>query len=98
MKIMTGVGDLVQRSGDGRTCRVLGSRTIKRLGGAVCGLHRAHGDEEHVFLDSASKSRSTIYLDSKPLGQFMSVLASKPLERFLIGLVLKSDGDGLSVV
>jgi hypothetical protein len=75
MKIMTEVGDLVQRSGDGRTCRVLGSRTIKRLGGAVCGLHRAHGDEEHVFLDSASKSRSTICLDSKPLGQFMSVLA-----------------------
>jgi hypothetical protein len=98
MKIVAGVGDLVQRTGDGRTGRVLGSRMIKRLGDAVCGLHRAHGDEEHVFLGSASKSRSTICLASKTLGQFVSVLASKPLERFLIGLVLKTDGDGLSVV
>jgi hypothetical protein len=50
MTIMTGVGDLVQRTGDGRTGRVLGGRTIKRSGGAVCGLHRARGDEERGFL------------------------------------------------
>jgi hypothetical protein len=31
---------------DGRTCRVFGGRTIERPGGAVFGLHRAHGDEE----------------------------------------------------
>jgi hypothetical protein len=49
-RIVVGVGDLVQRSGDGRTCRVLGGRTIERSGGAVCGLHRAHGDEERGFL------------------------------------------------
>jgi hypothetical protein len=30
--------------------------------------------------------------------RFMSDLASKPLRRFLIGLGLKTDGDGLSVV
>jgi hypothetical protein len=30
--------------------------------------------------------------------QFVSGLASKPLGRFLIGLGLKTDGDGLSVV
>jgi hypothetical protein len=30
--------------------------------------------------------------------RFVSGLASKPLERFLIGLALKTDGDGLSVV
>jgi hypothetical protein len=47
---MAGVGDPVQRTGDGRTSRVLGSQAIKRLGGAMCGLHRACGDEEHVFL------------------------------------------------
>jgi hypothetical protein len=48
--IMAGVGDLVQRTGDGRTGRVLGGWAIERSGDAVCGLHRARGDEEHMFL------------------------------------------------
>jgi hypothetical protein len=48
--IMTGVGDLMQRIGDGRTCQVLGGRAIERLSDTVCGLHRARGDEERVFL------------------------------------------------
>jgi hypothetical protein len=48
--IMAGVGDLVQRTGDGRTCQVLGGRVIKRSGGTVCSLHRAHGDEKCEFL------------------------------------------------
>jgi hypothetical protein len=47
---MAGVGDLVQRTGDGRTGRVLGGRTIERSGGAVCGRHHARVDEERVFL------------------------------------------------
>jgi hypothetical protein len=50
MMNVAGVGDLVQRTGDGRTGRVLGGRAIERSGGAVCGLHRAHRDEEHRFL------------------------------------------------
>jgi hypothetical protein len=49
MRIVVGVGDLVQRIGDGRTSQVLG-RAIGRLGVAVCGLHRARGDEERGFL------------------------------------------------
>jgi hypothetical protein len=49
-RIVAGVGDLVQRTGDGRTGRVLGGQTIERSGGAVCGLYRAHGDEERGFL------------------------------------------------
>jgi hypothetical protein len=49
-RIMAGVGDLVQRTGDGRTGRVLGGQAIERLGGAVCGLHRARGNEERRFL------------------------------------------------
>jgi hypothetical protein len=49
-RIMAGVGDLVQRTGDGRTGRVLGGRTIERSGGAVCGRHHARVDEERVFL------------------------------------------------
>jgi hypothetical protein len=43
-RTMTGVGDLVQRIGDGRTGRVLGGRAIKTSGGAVCSLHLTRGD------------------------------------------------------
>jgi hypothetical protein len=50
MRIMAGVRDLVQRTGDGCRGWVLDDRVIERLGGAVCGLHRARGDEEHGFL------------------------------------------------
>jgi hypothetical protein len=49
-RIMIGVGDMVQRTEDGRTGRVLDGRAIERSGDAVCGLHRACGDEEHRFL------------------------------------------------
>jgi hypothetical protein len=49
MRIVAGVGDLVQRTEDGHTGRVLGGRAIERSGGAMCGLHRACGDEEHEF-------------------------------------------------
>jgi hypothetical protein len=34
MRIVAGVGDLVQRTGDGRTYRVLSGRAIERSGGA----------------------------------------------------------------
>jgi hypothetical protein len=44
------VGDLMQRTGDGRTGRVLIGRAIERSNGAVCGLHRACGAEERRFL------------------------------------------------
>jgi hypothetical protein len=43
-RTMAGVGDLMQRTGDGRTGRVLGGRAVERSGGAVCGLHLARGD------------------------------------------------------
>jgi hypothetical protein len=41
---VAGVGDLVQRTRDGRTGRVLGGRAVKRSGGTVCGLYLARGD------------------------------------------------------
>jgi hypothetical protein len=44
MRTVAGVGDLVQRTGDGRTGRVLGGRTVERSGGAVCDLHLIRGD------------------------------------------------------
>jgi hypothetical protein len=50
MRIVAGVGDLGQRTGDGHTGRVLGDRAIERSGGTVCGLHRARRDEEREFL------------------------------------------------
>jgi hypothetical protein len=50
MRIVAGVGDLVQRTEDGRTGRVLGGRAIESSSGAVCGLHHARGDEERMFL------------------------------------------------
>jgi hypothetical protein len=50
MRIMAGVGDLVQMTEDGCTGRVLGGRAIERSGDAVCDLHRARGDEEREFL------------------------------------------------
>jgi hypothetical protein len=59
-RIMTGVGDLVQRIGDGHTGWILGGRTIKRSGDTVCSLHRAQGDEERWFLGLASKPRLTV--------------------------------------
>jgi hypothetical protein len=40
--------------------RVPSGRMIERSGDAVCGLHRAQGDEEHEFLGLALKARSTI--------------------------------------
>jgi hypothetical protein len=50
VRIMVGVGDLVQRTGDGHTGQVLGGRVIERSGGTVCDLHRARGDEKCGFL------------------------------------------------
>jgi hypothetical protein len=49
-RIVEGVEELVQRTGDDPTGRILGGRIIERSGDAVCGLHRARGDEKHGFL------------------------------------------------
>jgi hypothetical protein len=50
MRIVAGVEDLIQRTGDGRTSRILGGRMIERSGDAVCGLHRVREDDERRFL------------------------------------------------
>jgi hypothetical protein len=42
MRIMAGVGDLVQRTEDGRTGWVLGGRVIERSGDAMCGVCTVH--------------------------------------------------------
>jgi hypothetical protein len=91
MGIVVGVGDLVQRTGDGRTGRVLSGRTIERSGDAVCGLHRARGDEEREFLGLASKPRSTVcqWFYIKTTGTVFSGLASKPVATVSLGLASK---------
>jgi hypothetical protein len=50
MRNVAGLGDLVKRTGDDRTVQVLDDPTIGRSDDAVCGLHRAHGDEERRLL------------------------------------------------
>jgi hypothetical protein len=44
MRTVAGVGDLVQRTRDGRTGWVFGGRAVERSGGAMRGLHLACGD------------------------------------------------------
>jgi hypothetical protein len=48
-RIVVGVGDMMQRTRDGRTGQVLSGRTVGRSVDTVCSLHRARGDEERVF-------------------------------------------------
>jgi hypothetical protein len=92
MRIMAGVVDLMQRNGDGRTCRILGGWAIERSGGTVCGLHHARGDEKHEFLGWASKPRSTVceWFGLKSTWTVFSSLASKPVATFFSDLASKS--------
>jgi hypothetical protein len=73
------------------TGRVLGGRTTKRSGDAVCGLHREQGDEEHMFLGLASKPRSTVspFLASKPVAMVSPGLALKSVAMVSPGLASK---------
>jgi hypothetical protein len=44
MRTVVEVGDLVQKTGDGHTGRVLGGWAVERSGGAVGSLHLTRGD------------------------------------------------------
>jgi hypothetical protein len=50
MRIVTGVGDLIQMNEDDRIGWVLDDRTIRISGDTVCSLHHAYEDDEHEFL------------------------------------------------
>jgi hypothetical protein len=50
MRIVAGVGDLVQMTGNGCTCQLLSGGAVERLGGTVCDLHLAREDLERGFL------------------------------------------------
>jgi hypothetical protein len=49
-RIVAGVGDLVQRTGDGGIGWVLRGRMIEKSGDAMCSLYHAHEKEERGFL------------------------------------------------
>jgi hypothetical protein len=88
MRIMIGVGDLVQRTGDDRTGWILGGRTIEMSGDAMCGLHGARGDEEH-------ESTVCQWFDVKTTVIFYQWFDLKTTYDFLrVGL--KIGGDGFS--
>jgi hypothetical protein len=80
------------------TGRVLGGRTIERSGDAVCGLHRAQGDEEREFLGLASIPRSTVSpgLASKPVATVLVVWPQNHSLGFL-GFGLKIGSYGLVI-
>jgi hypothetical protein len=85
---MAGLEDLVQRTGDDRTGRVIGGRTIERSGGVVYGLHRTREDEKRRFLGWASKPTPTI----------CQWFAIKTIETVFSGLTLKSVATVLSAL
>jgi hypothetical protein len=94
MRIVAGVGDLMQRTRNGRTGQILGDWPIERSGGVVCSLHCARGDEELGFLvEPQNQGRLFVSgLASEPLERFVSSLASKPQGRFVSGLASKPLG------
>jgi hypothetical protein len=49
-RTVAGVRDLLQKTRDGRTGRVLSGWAVERSGSAVCGLHLARGDQKRGFL------------------------------------------------
>jgi hypothetical protein len=86
-RIVAGVGDLLQRTEDGRTGRVLGGQMIGRSGDIVCGLYRAWGHEKHEFLGWTLKPRSTVcqLFGLKTTGTIFSSLASKSVATVSLG-------------
>jgi hypothetical protein len=91
MRIVIGVGNLMQRTEYDRTCRVLSGRTIERSCDVVCGLHRTFEDENHGFLGRASKPGSTVcqLFELKTTETVFSVLTLKPVAMFSPGLTSK---------
>jgi hypothetical protein len=65
----------VEDRGWSSTGRVLSGQTIERSGDAMCGLHHAQGDEDHMFLCLASKPRlmASPSLASKPVATVLVV-------------------------
>jgi hypothetical protein len=85
------VGDLVQRTGDGRTGRVLSGQTFEMSGGAVCGLHLAVETRSVGFLVEPQKQVRRFYewFDLKATRTVFAGLTSKPVAMVSTGLTSK---------
>jgi hypothetical protein len=85
MRTVAGVGDLVQRTEDGRIGRVLGGRTVERSDGTVCGLHWHVETRSVSFLvEHQNQGRRFVSgLVSKPLGRFSPIWPQNRWRRFL---------------
>jgi hypothetical protein len=81
------------------TYRVLGGQTIEISGDIVCGLHRAQGDEERVFLGWALKPRSMVcqWFDLKTTETVFQWFSLKTTGTVSPGLASKSVASGFSV-
>jgi hypothetical protein len=94
-RIMAGVGDLVQRTGDGQAQVGHSVARWSRGGVMLCAVYTVHKEKRSVgFLVEPQNQcqRFVSGLASKLLGLFVSGLASKSLERFVSGLVSKPLG------
>jgi hypothetical protein len=69
------------------TGRIVSGQIIERSGDIVCGLHHTRGDKEPMFLDLASKPRSTVC-------QWFGIKITGSVSP---GLALKSVASGFSV-
>jgi hypothetical protein len=96
MRIVAGVGDLVQRIRNGRTGRVLGGWAIERSGGVVCGLRRAYGDADFLVEPQKQGRQFVSGLTSKPLGWFLRFGLKIGGSGFLVG-PQNQGGGGFSV-
>jgi hypothetical protein len=95
MRIVAGVGNLVQRTGDDQA--QVRYSVARRLGGrvtlcAVCTVHEEARTTSFLVWPQNQGRQFVSGLDSKPLGWFVSSLASKPLEQFVSGLTSKPLG------
>jgi hypothetical protein len=84
MRTVAGVGDLVQRTGDGRTGQVLSGRAVERSGGAVCVCTWHMETRSAGFLvEPQNQGRRFVSgLVSKPLGRFSPVWPQNWWRRF----------------
>jgi hypothetical protein len=85
MRIVAGVEDLVQRPG-----------MVAQVGYLVAERSRGQVASCSVCIVHVETRSAGFLVEPQNQGRrFVSGLASKPLGRFLIGLGLKTDGDGL---
>jgi hypothetical protein len=97
-RIIAGVGDLVQRTGDGQAQVRYSVAGWSRGWVTLCAVYTVYEETRSAcfFVEPQNQGwRFVSGLTSKPLGWFVSGLTSNPLGRFL-RFSLKAGGDGFS--